>query len=398
MISIIVPVYNAADYLCICIESILGQIYQNFEVVLIDDGSTDGSASICDKYAKIDNRVKVLHKKNEGLVRARKTGLLMSAGDYIGYVDADDWIEKDMYQKLSACMEKYQVDVAMCGRYENTGSVEKEVYHAFSEGKYDKARLMKEVYPRMITGDTFFDWHMFPGVWDKLFKRELLIKYQMDVCDELKMGEDAACSYPAILNAESIFVLHDCLYHYRQTTASMVKQSDSTYLERKQFKKLFETVNLSFAKDKDIFDMREQWKKYVIFLMIPRLDELYQGYDNNSFLFPFREVKKGSKIVLYGAGTYGQRLYGYLKRTGFCRIAVWVDRNYAEFQKMGLEVEDPEQIEKVNYDYIVIANTYANSRTKLYDELTRKYSKAKIRMIDEKLLFSKEAQKALGLG
>jgi len=397
MISIIVPVYNAQDYLNTCIESILGQTYKNFEIILIDDGSTDESPSICDKYAETDSRVKVFHKKNEGLVCARKMGLLMSTGEYVGYVDADDWIEADMYQKLFACIEEYQVDIAMCGRYENTGGAERNVYHAFAEGKYDKASMIREVYPRMIVGETFFDWNMFPGLWDKLFKREMLMKYQMAVCDSLRMGEDAACCYPAILNAESIYVLHDCLYHYRQTTVSMVKQSEGEYLERRQFKALYETVNRSFDKYKSIYDMREQWKKYVIFLMIPRLEELYQGYENNPCLFPFSEVKRGSRIILYGAGTYGQRLYDYLKKTGFCHVTAWVDRNFAEFQKMGLMVENPERIAETDYDYIVIANTYAKSRTELYGELAEKYSREKIQMIDEELLFSEETQMALGL-
>lgn len=397
MISIIVPVYNCGQYLEQCLDSILMQTYTELEILLVDDGSTDGSPSICDKYASADSRIRVFHQKNEGSVRARKKGLLMSKGEYIGFVDADDWIEADMYQKLLDCIEKHQVDIAMCGRYEDTGCAQKKVNHAFAEGKYDKTRLLSEVYPRMIVGDAFFDWNIFSGLWDKLFKREALFKYHMDVCDSLRMGDDAACCYPAILNAQSIYVLHECLYHYRQTTDSMVKKSGSAVLERERFKALYETVGASFERYKDIYDLREQWKKYVTFLMIPRLDELYQGYEDKAFLFPFSEVKKGSRIILYGAGTYGQRLCRYLKKTGFCTITAWADRNYKDLQKMGLNVVSPKQISELSFDYIVIANTYAKSRFGLYDELAKKYEKEKIQMIDEQLLFSEETQMALGL-
>ena len=102
--------------------------------------------------------------------------------------------------------------------------------------------------------------------------------------------------------------------------------------------------------------MRQQWKTYVLFLMTARADGLYDGYGELDFLFPFPRVKRGSRIVLYGAGAYGQRIYHFLKKTGFCSVAAWVDRNYKELGRMGLLVESPEVIPGVSYDAIVIAN------------------------------------------
>ena len=397
MISIIVPIYNIEKYLPQCIESIIGQTYNDLDIILVDDGSTDASSIICDEYAKKDSRIRVIHKKNEGLVRARKTGIQAAYGEYIAYVDGDDWIEPDMMENLLSKMIEQDVDLVMCGRYEDTGDVSKELHQDFPEGRYDKGALIKEIYPRMIVGEKFFDWKISPGVWDKLYKKEIIKPFQMQVNDGLRMGEDAACVYPMLLNVDSIYILNRCLYHYRQTSNSMVKDIKTYDKERVQFALLYQTVDKCFEKYKNIYDLREQWLKYVIFLMIPRSDGLYDKYEQLDYLFPFSEVKRGSNIILYGAGTYGQRLYKYIVKTGFCRIATWVDRNYVELQKLGLDVKSPDVISNVDSNIIVIANTYAKSRNGLYEVLVKKYPDYKICMIDEKLLFSDMAKRALGL-
>lgn len=397
MISVIVPVYNVRKYLEQCIESICSQTYKNLEIILVDDGSSDGSAEICNYYQKKDNRIVVLHKKNEGLVKARKVGLQKSHSKYIAYVDGDDWIEPEMFEELYDAIIKSNADIVMCGHYNDTGNISQKAYHNIHGGYYGKKQLLESVYPEMITGRAFFDWKVYPALWGKLFKKESIIPYQMEVNESLKMGEDAACIYPALLNADSIYVLHECLYHYRQTTTSMVKNIQSYAKERAQFQLLYYSVDKSFKEFKDIFDLREQWLKYVLFLMIPRSDGLYRGYDKLGFLFPFKEVHKGSDIVLYGAGTYGQRLYNYLKRTDFCNVVLWLDRNYIELQKMGLDVKNPSELETCECNVVVIANTYEQSRKELYKELSEKYSAKEICMIDEQLIFSMETRKAFGL-
>lgn len=138
IVSVIVPIYNISCYLKKCLDSIINQKYKNLEIVLVDDGSTDGSSKICDDYASYDERIKVIHKKNEGLVRARKTGLLASSGDIIAYVDGDDWIESDMIETLYNIMESQDVDIVMCGRYEDAGDIYRQVYHGIPSGRYDQ--------------------------------------------------------------------------------------------------------------------------------------------------------------------------------------------------------------------------------------------------------------------
>lgn len=397
MISIIVPVYNIKSYLPKCIESILSQTFSDLEIVLVNDGSTDKSGDICEEYRKMDSRVVVVHKENGGLVSARKAGMRAARGEYIGYVDGDDWIEPDMYERMYQKLLDQNVDVVMCGRYEDTGEAQREVYHGIAEGRYGKEELLETVYPRMIVGNTFFEWEVFPGLWDKLFRRSCVEQFQYAVDERITMGEDAACTYPCLLNANGIYVLHECFYHYRQTTSSMVKKIQDYEKERNEFHILYQSVNKHFERYAGIYDLRQQWKKYVLFLMLPRADGLYRGFEYLNYLFPFRQVKKNSVIILYGAGTYGQRLFHYLQKTGFCQVAAWVDRNYAQFREMGLEVEDPAVIPQREYDGIVIANTYKKSRDGLYDELKKRYPEEKIYTIDENCIFAKESMEAFGL-
>ena len=131
-ISVIVPIYNADKYLQICLDSIISQTYNNLQIILIDDGSTDESPKICDIYAERDSRFKVIHQENHGAVYARNIGIDNAEGKYITFVDADDWIEFNMIEQLYESLKKYDVDASMCGRFEDTGRTSVTAYHGFA--------------------------------------------------------------------------------------------------------------------------------------------------------------------------------------------------------------------------------------------------------------------------
>ncbi len=393
MISIIVPIYNVESYLYQCMDSIIKQTYQDIEIILVDDGSLDGGGKICDAYAGRDCRIKVIHKENGGLVSARKAGLSVAEGEWIGYVDGDDWIEPDMYEKLMIKALEYDADIAMCGRYEDTGDISKPVYHGFPEGYYDRNKLLTEIYPKMMVGRDFFEWGIFPGVWDKLFKREIIEDFQMQVDERIMMGEDAACVYPCMLSAKRVYILHECLYHYRQSTDSMIKRKEDTAVERERFEILYTSVLQQLDRLKGVYSLTNQWKKYMLFLMLPRADSLYDGVENLDYLFPFPGVSKGEKILLYGAGTYGQRLYQWLKESSFCSVIMWADRNYKEIQKHGLDVRSPEEIRNADFDHIVIAIINAGVRKAVKRELAEIYGENKVEGIDEKLIMSEDTER-----
>ena len=122
-ISVIVPIYKVEAYLRQCVDSILAQTYTDLDIVLVDDGSTDNCPAICDAYARKDARVQVVHKPNGGLMSARQAGLRVAKGEYVGFVDGDDWIEPDMYEKMMALMEKYGVRLVCAGRWQRSRSM-----------------------------------------------------------------------------------------------------------------------------------------------------------------------------------------------------------------------------------------------------------------------------------
>lgn len=399
MISLIVPVYNVSAYIDQCVRSILAQTYSDLQIILVDDGSTDGSEKSCDRFADEDDRIVVIHKsENEGLVKARQTGLIAATGELVGFVDSDDWIEPEMFEKLYKALEANNVDIAMCGRFEDSGGVSRPAYHGIEEGRYEGDELIREVFPRMIVNGGFFDWGLYPGYWDKLFRRDVIYDRLMKVDEHIKMGEDAAGTYPCILHSKSIYVLHECLYHYRQTSSSMVRISDSDAAkERRRFKILYDSVLKEFVAGRSIYDLCDQWEEYLLFLMTPRADVLYEGLGELEYLFPFPQVKKGSKVIVYCAGLWGQRLYAYLKRTRFCEAVALADRNHEEYKRQGIDVISPDEIGGYEHDAIVVASSFARTRKSIIDSLSTQFPNDAIYGPDIDEIFSDRTMKAFGL-
>ena len=230
-----------------------------------------------------------------------------------------------------------------------------------------------------------------------MFKKECIERYLMEVDDRITMGDDAACVYPSILHAHGIYILNECLYHYRQSNYSLVKQNPNTDLMRLRFSILYHSVLNQFENGKEIYDLRQQWKQYLLFLMVPRAESLYCGIDQLDYLFPFPKVKRDSSIILYGMGTYGQLLYGFIKRSGICEIVACADRNYIALNHQGWNVISPNEITGYEYDYIVVASSFAKARRAILTDLSQKYDSDKIQFMDEKLIGSDQTLKALGL-
>ena len=230
-VSIIVPIYNVEQYIEKCIESIIGQTLSEIEIILVDDGSSDRSGYLCDQYAKRDSRIKVIHKKNAGLVAARKTGLEYAGGEYIGYVDGDDFVEKDLFQKMYACMKNNDADMLAVGFTRDHGHEKEKVSNEVNSGIFQGKRRF-DIYNKMVYSGEYFKPGIIPSVWSKLFKKELLLNAQTKVSDLIRMGEDVACTYPALLNANKIVVDNEIYgYHYRMVEHSMTRMIDENYFE-----------------------------------------------------------------------------------------------------------------------------------------------------------------------
>ena len=221
LISIIVPIYNVEKYLNKCIESIVNQTYENIEIILIDDGSNDNSGIICDEYAKKDNRIIVVHKENGGVSSARNKGLKIAKGEWISFVDADDWIEQTFCQTLLNKVTQEQADIALCGynritdnRIEKINANNQEVF--LNSNEY----LVKSLNPQ--TGFGFC--HM------KLIKKEVLKSISFN--ERIEVGEDALFNIQLSTYIKKAVFLKQPLYNYRINNQSVVKRYDENYANK----------------------------------------------------------------------------------------------------------------------------------------------------------------------
>ncbi|MBC7765352.1 MAG: glycosyltransferase [Hyphomonadaceae bacterium] len=269
-LSIIVPIYNVENYLMQCIDSILAQTFKDFEVVLVDDGSPDSCPSICDAYQKKDARVKVIHKENGGLVSARKAGVAIALGEYIGFVDSDDWIEPDMYEKMCNACTQYNVDVVLCDIVSNYEHKEIQDSKSYRAGFYNKQALIKEVYPTMLYNGFLGGRGIEPSLANKIFVSNLLKNNIFNVDERIKIGEDMACTYPCLLDAQSIFILdNQFLYHYRRTPCSLTASYKDDY-----FCKSLILYNLlqKVSREKHVYDIEHQLHANLLFFALTSIE------------------------------------------------------------------------------------------------------------------------------
>jgi glycosyltransferase involved in cell wall biosynthesis len=208
LISIIVPVYKIEPYLRKCLNSIVRQTYENLEIILVDDGSPDNCGGICDEYAALDSRIKVIHQKNRGLSAARNAGLKIASGEYIGFTDSDDWIDADMFETLYKGSLEYRADITICGYYFVKGNKYREVReeHTVLYGREDAMH-------HLLLDETFTN-----HAWNKLYRREL---FKDIYYPDGRTYEDIATTYKLFEKADRVVFLNSCKYYYLQRDDSI---------------------------------------------------------------------------------------------------------------------------------------------------------------------------------
>ena len=242
LITVIVPIYEVEKYLHRCVDSILAQTYTKLEVILVDDGSPDRCGEICDAYAKKDERVTVIHKENGGQSEARNLGLDIAHGDYIGFVDSDDWLELDMYEKLYEALIENHADLSMCGFnyiYKNK-VVEKRIFNTFTVIEND------ELIKKYFTEDTILS-----QPCNKLYKKELFEQIRYPVG---KIFEDRYISLELFSNIERAVDIGEAKYNYLRRKGSIINRPFTpkflTYIEIAENDKRF--INEKYPKYNDL--------------------------------------------------------------------------------------------------------------------------------------------------
>lgn len=340
-ISVIIPIYNMQEYLDKCISSVIHQTYDNLEIILVDDGSGDQSLAICRKYQKSDKRIRVIHKENGGLVSARKEGIEKATGEYITFVDADDWIDENAYEKILDGTEK--VDVIAYGLIEEYGHKQISRRNNFSAGRYEGSRLRKEVVPKMLYRGKFFEFGILPNLVCKLIKRSLLQSCCRKINNRVTIGEDADFTYHVMLEAKSLYMKDISPYHYIQRTASMVRNK----VAADSLKSLFEDL-ITADKTGENTQWQSQVHIYMNFLfLLKRTDECVK---NDCFFQQFAD----KKVIVYGAGNYGRAVSNALERELHTKIIGIADRDWEQLQEGDNRVIAPKDILKKELDYIYV--------------------------------------------
>lgn len=218
IISIIVPLYNAEKYIEKCLNSIIKQTYIHIEIIIVDDGSTDMSGKIADKYALEDSRIKVIHQSNQGVSVARNNGLKSVSGEFVTFVDSDDWIELNMLECLYMESQREKSDIVICGWLEEKGDTKQEKVLGIKEDtlSLNQVNNMKNLIEYSIGNDF--------GSWAKLFRTEVILKNSIFFPENIPLGEDYIFILRFLTYAKTASFLNSPLYHYRFVENSAVNK------------------------------------------------------------------------------------------------------------------------------------------------------------------------------
>ncbi len=351
LLTIIIPVYNAEKYIVKCLDSILGQTFCDYRLIIIDDGSTDDSGVICDRYSMNDDRITVIHQSNKGKVYARYLGLKNADSKYVTFVDADDWIDKNTYSLMAEYMNSDidMISFSLCRYYSDTNIQYSNLEH---DAKiFDKTEISSDLINNLIWIPEKRTFGIDPSLCNKIVKRKLMLEeYKKTKSMDLTIGEDAAVVWPLFKRINSFYLSNTVLYYHRQRTGEKVAPyiSDESY--NYKLVQLYDYLMGEFA---DYPSCKRQIDFFFAEYAGFRLRIYGEKLVKTHYLFPFDKVKKGGKIILYGAGDVGKSYYKQIKETGYCDVIAWLDQKKSVY--LSKETLSPDCIQDfVDYDHVVI--------------------------------------------
>lgn len=353
-ISVIIPAFNVGNYLERCLRSVVDQSYSNIEIIVIDDGSVDSTARICDRFAEFDSRIVVIHKENGGVTSARKEGIRRATGEYVLHVDGDDWIEPDRIKQFVESALAEDVDmVYLNGYYMDFGGSHRIEKGQFNFGTYfGKEEIYRNVICKLVDCECCFRYNIAPAMWSWVVKRELSRIIIEMVPDSIKLGEDLMFTLLCLISAESVTIMEDDGYHYYQRSQSIM--GSRTLMDGNWRSSVRNGVcRIKGFLGRDI----EKIIDYLTIGAIIRDDYGSVLEECRCFLFPFKKVYPGSKVVIYGAGNIGRQLTTYLQSYSKYTVIAWIDGNSEVVGKIknGIAIDSVRSLPLLDYDYIVVA-------------------------------------------
>lgn len=258
-ISMIIPVYNAEQYLKKCVDSVRAQTYGNLEIMLVDDGSTDSSGELCDTYAEKDERIRVVHKENGGLVSAWKAGVKECSGEYVSFLDSDDWINPEMLSEMSAYLTGNDREMVISDYIiERDGGSQEYVWQKLAPGEYGRKEIEEKIFPCLLGQE---ERYITISRCMKLISKRLISENGNYTDPAIIVGEDTTIMLPVLLDCQRIVAMdHKAYYHYLYVKESMVHKYNEKLTEN--IRKLIQTTD-RILKDKFTGDKLEEQKKHL---------------------------------------------------------------------------------------------------------------------------------------
>lgn len=357
VVSVIVPVFNTAKYLSRCLDSILRQSYENLEIIIIDDGSTDNSYAVAKTYEQKDSRIRLITQENCGVTPTRVRGIREAQGKWIGFVDSDDYIEPYMYEQLATCIDWQDCDLVSADTYLHTLSGALTIdFDNYAPRLYEN--LPRDIYPTML-----HDFHinikgMRCYLVTKLFRADILKSVAEKVDLRVFYGEDAMILYRYCLLCNSIYIMREPLYHYIHRQGSAQKQpregeAESLYL-------LYKNLASAFQASPHSAMLMRQLNQHILLKEEERVLRGLYGLDMSLLdVWDFAAYRQvfGKRVLVYGAGRCGQAFYKELLRMGYQdKIVAWVDKKPKDVSAENIHpVEPVDVIRDKTYDFVAVA-------------------------------------------
>ncbi len=352
-VSVIVPVYNTEPYLRQSLDSLVNQTLQDLEIICVDDGSTDGSSEILDEYAAQYANKNGIHNYHGGVVSARRSGEAIADGEYIGYMDSDDWTEPEMYQQLYQCAVDSRAELVTSGSYWE-GNYTSEVYDGVEGGFYGEEKIQN------LRENTIYcvrkkEVGLRVSLCYKLFSKKLLERILFRVPEDIHIGEDKMQMLACILECRSAYVLKKAFYHYRINPTSATHRANPSYLSCMD--KVYQYIRKLYAHPNFTDAMRRQAEFYMIEMLLAGINTKL-GFQTRNLLWfdPYwlESIPAGSRIVLYGSGEAARKYRTQLLEKNCHEYAGCIDFAYAELKDEILQMQSPSMLSLWDYDYIVI--------------------------------------------
>lgn len=357
LVSVIVPIYNTQNLLPRCLGSILFQTYASMEIILVNDGSTDGSLAVCEKYTEKDDRIQIISQSNQGIIVAKKTGIRRAHGEYVMFVDSDDWIEPNLLETMVRAMQECNCSLVCTDVYKDfEDGITVEYRNMIPAGVHETDKIIKDLF---FYKDTY-EYGILPYSVAKLYPIDMLKEVLNNISDNIRYAEDKAIVFSFVFQNIKVCFMDNIYYHYCVRDESVCRLENPDYLV--ELTAVYKYIKKLFDKKKEREHLLWQLGKwllrethYAINSMLGLTTAENPIYKEFYRLDPSVFFLQKKKIILYGAGNVGTDYHKQLTDCTNIELCGWVDRDYENYQEKEQDVQSIEYIKEAEYDYILVA-------------------------------------------